>query len=124
MDQTTYLQGGELNAALTSALIAIQTRYLGRGPERASTFHKDNVIVTILHDVMTHAEKTLTETGMGDAVTHMRHLFQEAMASEFRETVERLCGRKVIAFISGNNIDPDIACEVFILDAPIRGART
>ena len=124
MDQTTYLQGGELNAALTSALIGIQRRYLGRGPDTASTFYKDNVIVTLLHGVMTHAEKTLTETGMGDAVTHMRHLFQGAMATEFRETVEKLCGRKVIAFISGNNIDPDIACEVFILDAPVQGAPT
>ena len=81
MDQRTYLQGGELNAALTSALIGIQPRYLGRGPESASTFYKDNVVVTILHNVMTHAEKTLTETGMSDAVTHMRHLFQAAMAT-------------------------------------------
>jgi uncharacterized protein YbcI len=33
--------------------------------------------------------------------------------------VERLAGRKVVAFISGNNLEPDVAAEVFVLDAPL-----
>jgi hypothetical protein len=33
--------------------------------------------------------------------------------------VERLTGRVVVACISGNHIDPDVAAEVFILDAPL-----
>jgi hypothetical protein len=33
------LQGGELNAAVTSALVGIHNQYLGRGPKTASTFH-------------------------------------------------------------------------------------
>jgi len=113
------LNGGELNAAITSALIAIQTRYLGRGPSTASTFHKDNVIVTLLHNVMTHAEQSLAAAGNSDAVTHMHHLFQTTMENDFREAIERLTDRKVIAFISGNNINPDIASELFILDNAI-----
>jgi uncharacterized protein YbcI len=40
-------------------------------------------------------------------------------AAEFIEAVERLTGAKVVAFISGNNIDPDVACELFILDASL-----
>jgi uncharacterized protein YbcI len=46
----------------------------------------------------------------------MRHLYQQTMADEFKAAVERLTGRKVVAFISGNHIDPDIAVELFILD--------
>jgi hypothetical protein len=38
------------------------------------------------------------------------------MATDFREAVERLTGRQVIAFISGHHIDPDVAAELFILD--------
>ena len=41
------------------------------------------------------------------------------MEAEFRAAVERLTDRKVIAFISGNQIDPDIAAELFILDEPL-----
>jgi uncharacterized protein YbcI len=118
MGDSTQLKGGELNAALTSALIGIQTRYLGRGPKTASTFHHGNVVVVLMHEVMTHAEKSLAATSNSHAVTNMRHLFQETMEDDFREAVERLTGKNVIAFISGNHIDPDMAAELFILDAP------
>ncbi len=73
------------------------------------------------HEVLTHAEKSLTETGQTDAVDHIRHLFQETMEADFREAVERLTGRKVLAVISGNDVEPDIAAELFILDGPPRG---
>ena len=36
------------------------------------------------------------------------------MEAEFREAIEPLTGRKVVAFISGNNLDPDVAAEVFV----------
>ena len=113
------LKGGELNAAITSALVGIHTEYLGRGPRRASTFHYGHVLVTLMHDVLTPAEKSLTATSQADAVNHIRHLFQETMEVDFREAVERLTGRKVLAFISGNHMEPDIAAELFILDAPL-----
>jgi len=49
----------------------------------------------------------------------MRHLYQEAMQADFTEAIERLSGRKVVAFIGGNHADRDIASELFILDASI-----
>lgn len=116
------LRGGELNAALTSALVGIQNEHLGRGPRTASTFHHGNVIVTLMQDVMTPAEKTLARTGNGPAVTSMRHLFQETMQSDFRLAVERLTGAKVVAFISGNHIEPDMAAELFIMDTALQSA--
>ncbi|HYB25068.1 MAG TPA: Na-translocating system protein MpsC family protein [Solirubrobacteraceae bacterium] len=116
MADSGQLAGGELNAAITSALVGIHHEYLGRGPETASTFHHGNVLVTLMHEVLTHAEKSLTQNGQSGAVDHIRRLFQETMEADFREAVERLTGRKVLAFISGNHIDPDIATELFILD--------
>ena len=112
------LKGGELNAAITSAIVGIHTEYLGRGPRSASTFHYGHVLVTLMHDVLTPAERTLSSTNHTEAVDHIRHLFQVTMEPAFREAVERLTGRKVLAFISGNHIDPDIAAELFILDGP------
>lgn len=118
MTDTASLTGGELNAAVTSALVGIHNQYLGRGPKTASTFHYGNVLATLMNDVLTHAEKSLSEAQHTDAVTQMRHLFQETMEADFREVVERLTGRRVLAFISGNHADPDIAAELFILDGP------
>jgi uncharacterized protein YbcI len=71
-----------------------------------------------MHEVLTHAEKSLTRADQAEAVNHTRRLFQETMATAFREAVERLTGRSVLAFISGNHLDPDIAAELFILDGP------
>ena len=116
------LKGGELNAAITSALVGIHTEHLGRGPKTASTFHHGNVVVTLMSEVMTPAERTLARTDKGDAVIHMRQLFQETMEADFREAVEHLTGRNVVAFISGNHIEPDVASETFLLDTPLTNA--
>ena len=73
MAENGPLKGGELNAAVTSALVGIQTELLGRGPRSASTFHHGNVLVTLMHDVLSNAEKLLARTNRGDAVNHIRH---------------------------------------------------
>ena len=121
LDMPGRKQGGELNAAVTSALVGIHNQYLGRGPKTASTFHYDNVLVTLMNDVLTRAEKSLAEAQHSQAVSQMRNLFQTTMEAEFRDAVERLTGCKVVAFISGNHLDPDIAAEMFILDGPPTG---
>jgi uncharacterized protein YbcI len=110
------VKGGELNAALTSAIVGIHTKHLGRGPSSASTFHNDNVVAVLMRDVMTQVERTIALSGNGHTVSSMRQLFQETMKEDFTEAVERLTGCKVVAFISGNHVDPDIAVEMFILD--------
>ena len=110
------LRGGELNAALTSALVGIHNDHMGRGPRSAYSFHHEDVVVTVMNNVLTKAERTLAETGAGLQVAQTRHLYQEAMRPDFTTAVERLTGRKVIAFVSGNNLDPDIAVEMFFLD--------
>ena len=119
MPDRGHLRGGELNAALTSALVGIHNDHLGRGPKTASTFHHGNVVVTLMHEVMTPAEKTIAATGNAEAITNMRHLFQNAMQRDFSAAVERLTGRSVVAFISGNHVDPDMAAELFVLDGAL-----
>jgi uncharacterized protein YbcI len=119
MAHTQQLRGGELNAAVTSALVGIHTQHLGRGPTTASTFHYRNVVVTLMHDVLTQAERALSRGDHTDAVRHIRQLFQRAMEPDFRDAVERLTGRRVVAFVSGNQLDPDIAAELFVLDEPL-----
>ena len=47
----------------------------------------------------------------------MRHLFQDTMQGEFSAATNN--GHKVVAFISGNHVDPDMAAELFVLDATL-----
>lgn len=121
LDDIRYkrLAGGELNAAVTSALLGIHTRYVGRGPKSASSFYHGNVLVTVMHEVMTHEEKSLVRAHHTDTVETIRRDFQETMEADFCAAVEELTGRKVVGFISGHRVEPDLLAELFFLDAPL-----
>jgi len=119
MPEPRELRGGELNAAITIALVGIHTDYLGRGPTNASTFHHGNVLVILMHGVLTNAEKSLAKTDHAPVVKNIRQLLHQTLEADARAAVERLTGHKVVAFISGNHLDPDIAADLFILDAPV-----
>jgi len=41
--------------------------------------------------------------------------FQDVMRERFDGVIEQATGRRVIGFMSGNQQDPDMMCEVFIL---------
>lgn len=113
------LQGGELNAAITSALVGIHHDHLGRGPRSASTIHQGSVVVTVMHDVMTRAETLLAATDQR-AMAAMRVLLRQTMEAEYTAAVERLTGARVLACIGGSSTAPDVATDVFVLDRPLR----
>jgi len=66
-------------------------------------------VVAVMHDVLTNAEKALARSGCQGEVAEIRQLFQDAMEADFRGAVERLTGRKVIAFVGANHLEPDLA---------------
>lgn len=41
--------------------------------------------------------------------------FQELMRDRFEAVIEGATGRQVIGYMSGNQQDPDMMCEVFVL---------
>jgi hypothetical protein len=48
-------------------------------------------------------------------VIQQRMDFQDLMRERFEGVIEEATGRRVIGFMSGNQQDPDLMCEVFIL---------
>jgi len=60
-------------------------------------------------------EQTLLDGGRGAAVIRQRMEFQDVMRDRFDAVIEQATGRRVIGFMSGNQQDPDMMCEVFIL---------
>lgn len=113
------LSGGELNAAVTREVIRVQNESHGRGPKKAYSFHSGNVLITVLEDVLTPAERRLAGNGESEAVLNMRDLYQKSMEPELRKCIEEITGCKVLAFMCDNHLEPDMAIEVFILDKPL-----
>jgi uncharacterized protein YbcI len=113
--------GGELNAAITRAVVRIHSQYVGRGPTKAQTFYRGPVVVTVMENAMTKAERSLVADGELEVVLGMRQKFQRTMRADLVGEIERLTGRKVVAFMSDNHVEPDLAAELFFLDAPVDG---
>jgi len=43
------------------------------------------------------------------------------MAERYKQTIEELTGRKVLAFLSQAHVEPDITMEIFFVDRPLDG---
>ena len=103
-------------AMISTATVQIVHEYTGRGPTKAKTMINDDLVTVLLADTLTTGERKLVETGHPDRVIRLRHDFQLAMRDDLVAIVERQLERKVIAFMSQNHIDPDLAVEVFVLE--------
>jgi uncharacterized protein YbcI len=117
---------GELSLAISTLVVRELASTTGRGPTKARTTLGENAVFVVLQDTLTRGERNLVDAGESDAVLGLRRLWQKVMRSSCSRAIEDLTGRKVIGFMSDNHIDPDIAVEVFILEAPDtdRGTRT
>jgi uncharacterized protein YbcI len=106
---------GEVRATISKEIVRLQAEYYGKGPTRAKTYIVEDLVVVVLEESFTRAEKTLAERGEKDAIEHIRRRFQQQMAEEFTSVVEQATGRKVRVFLSETNIELDVSVETFLL---------
>ena len=115
--------GGALRSAISQAIVRIHAEHYGKGATQAKTYVWDNLVVTVLRDVLTTAERTLVDVDRVETVRELRMTFQHTMEQTFRAAVERLTGRRVHSFMS--QIDPEhgLGIEVFLLEPLENGAE-
>ena len=107
---------GQVTASITKAVVGVFRDYTGRGPTKARTFLNDNLVQVLLEDTLTTPERQLAQDGQEEFVLEIRRKFQATMRSDLTKAVEDLGGRKVIAFMSDNTIEPDLALETFVVE--------
>jgi uncharacterized protein YbcI len=117
----TNHQNGGASSAISTAVVHLLREYTGRGPTKAKTYINHDMISVVLQDTLSKGERSLVSDGRTRAVLRTRQLYQETMRGQLVEAVERLSGRTVSAFMSANNIEPDMAVETFML-APVATA--
>jgi uncharacterized protein YbcI len=113
------LTGGALRSAVSQAMVRLYATAYGKGATQVKTYAQDTLLVTVMRDVLTPAERTLIQAGREDEVRSLRDSFQQVMRPQFIARVEQLTGRRVEAFTS--QIDPrgDVVVEAFVLDQPV-----
>ena len=110
--------GSSLQVSVSNAIVGFLREYTGRGPTKARTTIRDNVVLVMLEHTLTKGEQSLVAKGRGDKVLGLRHEYQEAMRDESSVKIAELTGRNVVAMMSTNHIDPDLAAEIYVLDGP------
>jgi len=110
-----HLDHGDVLTAISDGLVGLLKEFYGRGPTQAKTYYNDDLVVCLLRGGFTRVEQTLLDGGRGEAVIGQRMAFQEVMRDRFIAVVEHATGRPVIGFMSGNQQEPDLICEVFVL---------
>jgi uncharacterized protein YbcI len=106
---------GEVLTAISDGMVALLKEFYGRGPTRAKSYYEDDLVVCVLRGGFSRVEETLLAGGRGQAVIQQRMEFQEVMRVRFAKVIEDATGKLVIGFMSGNQQEPDMMCEVFIL---------
>ena len=100
---------------ISRGMVGLYKEYLGRGPTKAKTWLRDELVVTVLEDGLTKAEQTLTKGGSPQTVRGIRREFQDAMRDDIIALVERETGRSAVCMLSDHSPDPDYAVEVVVL---------
>jgi uncharacterized protein YbcI len=109
---------GSLPVGISNAIVRLLREYTGRGPTKAHTTIRDNVVVVMLEQTLTKGEQVLVRKGRSANVLALRHEYQEAMREESSVEIAELTGRSVTAMMSANHLDPDLAAEIYVLDGP------
>ena len=112
------LAGSALTDAISAALVALYAEFYDHERTTATTYINDNVVVCVLEDILSSGESSQVAEGAGKDVIDGRIAFQEGAQDEFTKAIEHLTGRRVTAFLSANQTNPGIACELFFLEAP------
>jgi uncharacterized protein YbcI len=118
-DDRLTSRAGQLNRAIANTVVFHLRRAVGRGPTKAYSFYRDNVVVVVMQDALTAAEHTLLTSGSKAAVLDLRRELQRAVRDELVAAIESLTGAKVVAFLSDSHVDPDVSAELFVLDRPV-----
>ena len=82
MELTDQAAAVEPKRAISRGMVSLYKKYVGRGPTDARTYLSDDLVVVVLRDTMTTAEKTLAESGKQELVLECRRGFQQTMRDE------------------------------------------
>jgi uncharacterized protein YbcI len=111
----------DVSLELSNEMVRLYKELFGRGPSRARThFAGPDTVICSLERTLTPAEQSMVAMGEHQRLRETRMFFQHAREGDFREAVERVTGRSVIAFVSGIDTTADMSCEVFYLE-PVTG---
>jgi uncharacterized protein YbcI len=104
---------GDTRAAITDAIVRLVRTRTGRGPSLAKTEMSSDLALVSLGDCITPAERTLLREGHRKLAIEVRVALYEGMRADAVAVVEAITGRKVAAYLTAHQHDPELAMVAF-----------
>ena len=105
----------EVAQRIGESLAQMMGRYYGQAPARQVTHVLPGLVIVVLEETFTEAERVLIERGEAEGVADIRRRFERAVEQEFRSVVEEATGDRVRAFISDVHLEANVSVEIFLL---------
>ena len=99
---------------ISNAMVRMQKEFFGKGPTKAKSYMFDDMLLVVMREGLTTAEKTMLEFGHPAQVRQFRQLFQDEMTEHLTGMVEEMTGRHVVNYQSQVLFDPDMTLEIFV----------
>src|SRR4051794_29291251 len=85
MDEAEERSLGGMRSMISTEIVRLQAEYYGKGPTRAKTYITDDLVVVVLEESFTRAEKTLAERGEHEAIGDHSPAFSAAHGRELHQ---------------------------------------
>jgi uncharacterized protein YbcI len=108
---------GEIEAAISEAIVRFEIDYMGRGPKEARSYIVDDLILVRLKGMLTPAEQHLIKTADGvELIKRMRSTIIDNARTEFSRVITNTTGVTVRDILTDISTDTGERVFVFILD--------
>ena len=122
MDGSEEPQAGDgerersLLSRLSTSMGAMQKAAFGKGPVSTKSYMFDDMLLIVMREGLTQAERTMLDFGRQDLVREFRQQFENEMTRRIIDMIEELTERKVLTYQSQVMFDPDVVVEMFVFD--------
>jgi uncharacterized protein YbcI len=116
-----FEHGQALLRQLSSSMASMQKAAFGKGPISTRSYLFDDMLLIVMRDGLTVAEKTMLDFGQADLVRNFRQQFENDMTKRIVGMIEELTDRKVLTYQSQIMFNPDVVVEMFVFDRALTG---
>jgi uncharacterized protein YbcI len=108
---------GEIEAAISEAMVRFEIEYLGRGPKEARSYILDDLILVRIKGVLTPAEEQLAKSSDGvELIKKMRSTLIESARGKLSSVISESSGAKVVDILTDINAASGERVFIFVLD--------
>lgn len=108
---------GEIEAAISEAIVHFEIDYMGRGPKEARSYIVEDLILVRLKGMLTPAEQQLTKTPEGvELIKKMRSTIIDNARAEFSRVVSNVAGVPVRDILTDISTHTGERLFIFMLD--------